>query len=58
MEKTLHNQITEFRKNKENRLDTATGVTTGGGRGHRPINSNPNTASGLISCLSQRDNNI
>ena len=56
--KTLHNQTTEFKTNKENRLDTAVGAATRGGRGHGPINSNLNTASGLISCLSQGDNNI
>ena len=54
----LHNQTTEFRTNKENRLDTAVGVATSDGRGHGPINSNLNTASELISCLSQGDDNI
>ena len=54
----LHNQTTELRTNKENRLDTAARVATGGGRGHRSINSNLNTASGLISCLTQEDDNI
>jgi hypothetical protein len=56
--KTLHNQTTELRTNKENRLNTTTGVATGGGRGYGPINSNLNTAFGLISCLSQGDDNI
>ena len=46
--KTLHNQNTELRTNKENRLDTAAGVATGGGRGYGPINSNLNTASGIV----------
>ena len=50
--KTLHNQTTELRTNKENRLDIAARVAIGGGKGHGPINSNLNTASGLISCLS------
>ena len=54
--KTLHNQITELGINKENKLDTAAGVATG--RGHGPINSTLNTASGLISCLSQGNDNI
>ena len=54
----LHNQTTELRTNKENRLDTVVGVATGGGRGHGPINSNLNTTFGLISCLSKGDNNI
>ena len=56
--KTLYNQTTELRTNKENRLEITTGVATGGGRGHRSINSNLNTASGLISCLTQEDDNI
>ena len=55
---TLHNQTIEFRTNKENRLDTAVGVATGSGRGHEPINNNLNTTSGLISCLSQGNDNI
>ncbi len=50
--KTLHNQTTELKTNKENRLDIAAGVVTCGGRGHGPINNNLNTAFGLISCLS------
>ena len=58
MKKTLHNQTTELKTNKENRLEKAVGVATSGGRGHGPINNNLNTASGLISCLSQGDDNI
>ena len=46
--KTLPNQNTELRTNEENRLDTTAGVATGGGRGHGPINSNLNTASGIV----------
>jgi hypothetical protein len=46
--KTLHNQNTELRTNKKNRLDTAAGVATGSGRGHGPINSNLNTSSGIV----------
>jgi hypothetical protein len=54
----LYNQTTEFKKNKENRLDTTAGVATGGGKGHGSINNNMNIASGMISCLSQGDDNI
>ena len=55
---TLHNQTIELKTNKEIRLDTAAGVATGAGRGHGPINSNLNTASTLISCLNQENDNI
>ena len=56
--KTLHNQTTYLRTNKENRLDTTVGVATGGDRGHELINNNLNTTFGLISRLSQGDDNI